>query len=98
MKSWVVRVLIFTLSMLLISNVSAEEESNVDKARDALAKQTDDEDSARQLEEVFQSAEKSYSLMKSGGKSLSYSLDYSYTSDARIDLEVVNNTIRNTGS
>jgi len=96
MNSWVVKVLVFTLSALLISNVTAaEEESNVDKAREALAKQSDDEDTSRQLEEVFQAAEKNYSLLRSGGKSLTYSLDYSYTSDARIDLEVVNNTIRN---
>jgi hypothetical protein len=82
--------------MLLISNAYSEEEkSNVDKARDALAKQSDDEDSTRQLEEVFQAAEKNYSLLRSGGKSLGYSLDYSYTSDSRIALEVVNNTVRN---
>ena len=96
MNSWVVRVLVMTFSMLLISNAYSEEaKSNVDKARDALAKQSDDEDSTRQLEEVFQAAEKNYSLLKSGAKSLSYSLDYSYTSDSRIDLEVVNGTVRN---
>jgi len=96
MNSWVVRVLVMTFSMLLISNAYSEEEkTNVDKARDALAKQSDDEDSTRQLEEVFQAAEKNYSLLKSGGKSLGYSLDYSYTSDSRIDLEVVNGTVRN---
>jgi len=96
MNSWVVRVLVMTFSMLLISNAYSEEEkTNVDKARDALAKQSDDEDSTRQLEEVFQAAEKNYSLLKSGGKSLGYSLDYSYTSDSRINLEVVNGTIRN---
>lgn len=95
MNSWVVRVLVISASMLLISNAYSEEKTNVDKARDALAKQSDDEDSTRQLEEVFQAAEKNYSLLRSGGKSLSYSLDYSYTSDSRINLEVVNGTVRN---
>lgn len=96
MNSWVVRVLVITTSMLFISNAySEEEQTNVDKARDALAKQSDDEDSTRQLEEVFQAAEKNYSLLKSGGKSLSYSLDYSYTSDSRIDIEVTSGTVRN---
>lgn len=95
MNSWVVRVLVITSSMLFISNAYSEEKTNVDKARDALAKQSNDEDSTRQLEDVFQAAEKNYSLLRSGGKSLSYSLDYSYTSDSRIALEVVNGTVRN---
>jgi len=87
--------LLITVLVLCFSNAYGEEQSNVDKARDALAKQSDDEDSTRQLEEVFQAAEKNYSLMKAGGKSLSYSFGYSYTSDSRIDLEVVNRTVRN---
>ena len=59
MNSWVVRVLVITSSMLFISNAYSEDEkTKVDKARDALAKQSDDEDSSRQLEEVFQAAEK----------------------------------------
>ncbi len=95
MKSWVVGALIATFTLLFFSNAHAEEKTNVDKAREALAQQDDDEDTTRQLEEVFQAAEKNYSLLKAGGKSLSYSLDYSYTSDSRIDIEVVNNQVRN---
>ena len=38
MNSWVVRVLVISASMLLISNAYSEEKTNVDKARDALAK------------------------------------------------------------
>lgn len=89
--------LVFLCSSIMISGQSyAEDEpSSVDKAREALAQQEGDEDSTRQLEEVFQAAEKNYSLLKAGGKSLSYSLDYSYTSDTRINLEVANNVIRN---
>ncbi len=95
MNSWMFRVAILCIALVNGSGVVAEEKSSVDKAREALAKQDDDEDTARQLEEVFQAAEKNYSLLKAGGKSLSYSLDYSYTSDSRIDLEVENNVVRN---
>ncbi len=95
MSSWALRLAVLGMTLLNFSGVMAEEQSSVDKAREALAKQDDDEDTARQLEEVFQAAEKNYSLLKAGGKSLSYSLDYSYTSDSRIDLEVRNNTVRN---
>jgi hypothetical protein len=86
---------LFASATLFVSTIHAEEQTNVDKAREALAKQSDDDDSTKQLEEVFQAAEKSYSLMKSGGKSLSYSFDYSYLSDSRIDIEIVNGVTRN---
>tara|TARA_R110002049_G_scaffold29662_5_gene100962 strand:+ start:999 stop:2030 length:1032 start_codon:yes stop_codon:yes gene_type:complete len=93
MNSWISRVVVLASAVLFISSVQAE--TNVDKARDALAKKTDDADSTRQLEEVFQAAEKNYSLLRSGGKSLNYSLDYSYLSDSRIDIDIVNNVVRN---
>ena len=93
MNSWIFRVVVLASAVLFISSVQAE--TNVDKARDALAKKTDDADSTRQLEEVFQAAEKNYSLLRSGGKSLNYSLDYSYLSDSRIDIDIVNNVVRN---
>jgi hypothetical protein len=87
----------FFISFLLFAGaaVAEDEPSNVDKAREALAQQDGDESTTKQLEEVFQATEKNYSSMKAGAKSLSYSLDYSYTSDSRIDLEVVNSTVRN---
>ena len=93
MNSWIFRVIMLASAVLFISSVQAE--TNVDKAREALAKTSDDADSTRQLEEVFQAAEKNYSLLKSGGKSLSYSLDYSYISDSRIDIDIQNNIVRN---
>jgi hypothetical protein len=93
MNSWVIRCALLASTVLFVSNVSAE--TNVDKARDALARQSDDEDSTKQLEEVFQAAEKNYSLLKAGGKSLSYSFSYSYTSDSRIALDVQNGVVRN---
>ena len=93
MNSWIFRVIMLASAVLFISSVQAE--TNVDKARDALAKKSDDADSTRQLEEVFQAVEKNYSLLKSGGTSLSYSLDYSYISDSRIDIDIQNNVVRN---
>lgn len=95
MNSWFIRYMLVGLAFLSIANVHAEEKSNVDKARDALAQQGDDEDSTKQLEEVFQAAEKNYSMLKAGGKSLSYSFDYAYTSDSRIDLDVKDGVVRN---
>lgn len=87
--------LVLALSLNSVMSLAEEEKASVDKAREALAQQADDEDSSRQLEEVFQAAEKSYSLLKAGGKSLNYSLSYSYTSDSRIDIDIVNGTVRN---
>ena len=79
--------------------------ANSSDARSALAKQDGDADQSKQLEEVFQAAEKSYSLLKSGDTRLTYSFNYSNTRDARIDFanatgtngtEVVTNFVRNT--
>ncbi len=97
MNRWVVPCVFVCSSMLsLSSSVLAEEpKSNVDKAREALTKQEGDTDSAQQLEEVFQAAEKNYSLIKQGKYSLSYSFDYSYFGDQRLDLDVVNGQFRN---
>lgn len=95
MGSRFVRLLIvlFAISQSFIA--FAEEKTSVDKAREALAQQDGEGDSTKELEEVFQAAEANYSLAKAGGKSLSYSLSYSYTSDSRIDIEIVNQTVRN---
>lgn len=92
----------FRSVVLLVSTVfatvqlaHADNKSSVDQAREALAQQDGDQDNAKQLEEVFQASEKNYSALKAGAKTLSYSLDYSYTSDTRINLEIANNVIRN---
>lgn len=90
------RLLLPLVVVLLVGGKAfADEKSSTDRARDALAQQGEDESETAQLEEVFQAAEKRYSMLQSGGKSLSYSFDYSYNSDSRIDLEVVNNVVRN---
>ncbi len=82
-------------SFVLAPIAYADNENSVDKAREALAKQEGDADSAKQLEEVFQAAEKNYSLLKKGGASLSYSFDYSYFGDQRLDIEIVDSSVRN---
>lgn len=57
-----------------------------DKAREALATQENDVTSEKNLEEVFQAAEKQYSLLKAGEMGLDYSFDYSYFRNDRIDI------------
>ncbi|MEQ5833394.1 transporter [Marinobacter sp. R17] len=94
MNRWVVRGLIICSIAGQPALVWAQDES-VDKAREALSKKEGDEDSAKQLEEVFQSAEKNYSLQKEGTHSLTYSFDYSYTGDQRLDLEITDGSVRN---
>ena len=79
MNRWVVRGLLICSVAGQPAMVWAQEDDSVDKAREALAKQADDEDSAKQLEEVFQSAEQNYSLQKKGSHALTYSFDYAYT-------------------
>ncbi|MGB1950806.1 MAG: transporter [Marinobacter sp.] len=71
------------------------QDGNVDQAREALAKQEGDEDSTRQLEEVFQASEKNYSLQKKGSHALNYAFDYTYTADQRLDLAITNGSVRN---
>jgi len=95
MAVWLRLLTSFVCLMLVSVNSLAEEKSSTDKAREALGQQSSDESDTAQLEEVFQAAEKRYSMLKAGGKSLSYGFSYSYTSDSRIDLEVVNNVVRN---
>ncbi|ABC28995.1 conserved hypothetical protein [Hahella chejuensis KCTC 2396] len=96
MKHWVVSCVYCALTFTAASSVLADDEqSSVDKAREALTKQEDDADSAKQLEEVFQAAEKNYSLLKKGKMSLTYAFDYSYFGDQRLDIDIVNGSFRN---
>ncbi|MGO1500561.1 MAG: transporter [Marinobacter sp.] len=95
MNRWLVRGLILVSAAGLLSGTAMAQEDNVDQARDALAKQEGDKDSSRQLEEVFQAAEKNYSLQKKGSHSLNYSFDYAYTADQRLDLAITNGSVRN---
>ncbi|WP_421844705.1 transporter [Marinobacter algicola] len=95
MNRWLVRGFILFSVTGLLPTMALSQEGNVDEARDALARQEGDEDSTKQLEEVFQAAESSYSLQKKGTHSLNYSFDYSYTGDQRLDLAITDGSVRN---
>lgn len=95
MNRWLVRGFILFSVTGLLPNMALSQEGNVDEAREALARQEGDEDSSKQLEEVFQAAETSYSLQKKGTHSLNYSFDYSYTGDQRLDLAITDGSVRN---
>ncbi len=77
-------------SLLLIAlsatGTSLVHAADVSQARDALTKQESDADTEKALEEVFEAAENSYSLLKEGGIGLNYSFDYSYYADQRLSL------------
>ena len=77
-------------SLLLIAlsttGASLVQAADVSQARDALTKQESDADTEKALEEVFEAAETSYSLLKKGGVGLNYSFDYSYYGDQRLGL------------
>src|SRR5690554_4155602 len=77
--------------LLALPSVQAEEEDK-SQARDALTKQESDADTERALEEVFQAAEKNYSLLPKGDASLNYNFDYTYYGDQRIDLVIQSRT------
>ncbi|MET4027566.1 hypothetical protein ABIE59_003105 [Marinobacter sp. MBR-99] len=66
MNRWLVRGFILVSASGLLPAMSMAQDGNVDQAREALARQEGDEDATRQLEEVFQAAEKNYSLQKKG--------------------------------
>ncbi|MEE2762391.1 MAG: transporter [Pseudomonadota bacterium] len=95
MNRWFVRGVILVSTAGLLPGMALAQEGSVDQAREALAKQEGDEDSSRQLEQVFQAAEKNYSLQKKGTHALTYSFDYSYTADQRVDLAITDGSVRN---
>ena len=69
---------------LLASTSTFAEEATTEDARDALAKKDTDADSAKALEQVFQAAEKSYTLLKKGERQLTYGFDYTLMRDTRL--------------
>lgn len=72
-------------ALLLACHVAWAAE-DVDEARDALQAHDDDVTQEKNLEEVFQAAEKQYSLLPSGQMSLNFSANYNYYRDDRIDI------------
>lgn len=95
MNRWFTRGFILCSMAGLMPGMALAQDGNVDQAREALAKQEGDEDSTRQLEEVFQASEKNYSLQKKGSHALNYAFDYTYTADQRLDLAITNGSVRN---
>src|SRR5690554_1490119 len=95
MNRWFVRGFILVSAAGLLPGMALAQEGSVDQAREALSKQESDKDSSRQLEEVFQAAEKNYSLQKKGTHSLNYSFDYTYTADQRLDMAITGGSVRN---
>lgn len=63
-----------------------------DAARDALKQQAGDATTEKNLEEVFQASEKTYSLLKAGDVGLQYSVDYSFFRDSRIDIALASDS------
>ena len=68
------------------ATAEAKPSSAADKARDALKQKSTDTNAEKDLEKVFQSAEKTYSLSKKGNYSMNYDLGYSYYRDKQIDI------------
>ena len=94
---WLLAVLVLLCALAVPAAAQQQEDdgATVDEAREALAQQEGDEDSTEQLEEVFQAAEKNYSLLQAGRQSLNYSFNYSYSGTQNLDLEVINSQVRN---
>ncbi len=57
-------------------------------ARDALTQKAGDASTEKNLEQVFQASEKTYSLLKAGKVGLLFDVDYSYYRDSRIDIAI----------
>jgi hypothetical protein len=71
---------------------SAGAATQSDTAREALKQKADDASSEKNLQQVFQASEKTYSLLKKGKVSLGYSVNYSYYRDSRIDIAIADNS------
>lgn len=68
------------------SNIPASENTVVNQAATALQKQEGDATKETNLQEVFTSNERQYSLIKKGIFSSYYDVDYTYYRDSRLDL------------
>jgi opacity protein-like surface antigen len=81
---------------ILAGAASAEvyaDPASVDQARDALSKQDDDGDSDKELADVFQAAEKRFTLLKMGERTLTYGFDYSLLRDTIIETVRTGNNV-----
>ncbi|MCJ8168562.1 transporter [Atopomonas sediminilitoris] len=69
----------------LVAPYAFAEQASQEQAREALAKKSDDADTEKALEEVFQAAEKSYTLLKKGERTLTFAADYSLVRDTLVE-------------
>jgi hypothetical protein len=79
---------------ILLYTFSLSGWADVSDAREALSKSDEDATQEKSLEEVLEATQNSYSLMKKGQTSMSYSMSYSYTADQRLNIEFSGSTIR----
>ena len=70
----------------------AQPAASADTAREALQQKEGDASTEKNLQEVFQAAEKQYSLLKKGKIALQFDVDYSYYRDSRIDIAIDGNS------
>ncbi|MCB1837177.1 MAG: transporter, partial [Alcanivoracaceae bacterium] len=78
----------FAVAPLMAVAQEEGEAPAVDAAREALQQKDTDVTQEKNLEEVFQAAEKQYSLLKAGDIRMNFSGDYSYYRDDRIDINI----------
>lgn len=74
------------------SVVAAPASNEESAARESLTQKADDATTEKNLQEVFQASEKTYSLLKAGKVGFLYALDYSYFHDSRIDIAIADNS------
>lgn len=79
--------------LLAVTGFSQAEEATVDEAREALQQKESDVTQERNLEEVFQAAEKQYSLLRAGKLSMNFGGSYNYFRDNRIDINITDGGI-----
>ncbi|RZF52752.1 hypothetical protein EXE30_09310 [Acinetobacter halotolerans] len=70
-------------------------ENSVNQAASALQQQEGDATQEANLQEVFTSSERQYSLIKKGVISSYYDIDYTYYRDSRIDASMEDGSLRN---
>ena len=93
MRFWGYARLAFVLLAVAQTQQVLAEQTSVDDAREALTKKEEDADSGKALEEVFQAAEKSYTLLKKGERTLTYGFDYSLLRDMQIQTVRTGNNV-----
>ncbi|MDF2419240.1 hypothetical protein GWP85_17270 [Acinetobacter beijerinckii] len=76
-------------------NAASPVDSGANQAANALQKQEGDATKETNLQEVFTSNERQYSLIKKGIFSSYYDIDYTYYRDTRVDSSLVNGQLYN---